>query len=346
MAFPKQIKKYLPLTTSKTLYPRRQELLDKINQDGTFLPKSILHADLDRGFMDFVKDELRLVVDGTLVPLVDIIITTQNWAQFTETWNFVDLDFNAKPPFVTTVRVPEVKFGTNPALLYNIPNRRQYYYATVPTWDGNRMGADVYKIPQPVPVDITYQVKIICNRMRELNQFNKLILEKFASRQAYATIKGHYIPIIWNNISDESVMDLDKRKYYVQSYEFLMMGFLIDENEFIVSPAINRVVQVFEADGRVITKRSRGRNEIPQTSELKLTFPSGTTSVTQTFNLSNSASLIGTTNIASFDVTINGDYYGSDLETIQISTNDVITFTVIKVDNNLESTITYELFNI
>jgi hypothetical protein len=141
-------------------------------------------------------------------------------------------------------------------------------------------------------------------------------------------------------------MDVDKRKYYVQSYEFLMMGFLIDENEFIVSPAINRVVQVFEADGIANAKRSKGRNEIPQTSELKLTFPSGTTSVTQTFNLSNSASLIGTTNIASFDVFISGDYYGSDLDTIQISTNDVITFTVIKVDNNLESTITYELFNI
>jgi hypothetical protein len=125
-----------------------------------------------------------------------------------------------------------------------------------------------------------------------------------------------------------------------------MMGFLIDENEFIVSPAINRVVQVFEADGRVITKRSRGRNEISEVSELKLVFPSGTTSVTQSFNLSNSASILGTTNVASFEVTINGDYYGSDLDTIQISTNDVITFTVIKVDDNLESTITYELFNV
>jgi hypothetical protein len=125
-----------------------------------------------------------------------------------------------------------------------------------------------------------------------------------------------------------------------------MMGFLIDENEFIVSPAINRVVQVFESDGRINIKRSKGRNEIPQVSELKLTFPSGTTSVTQRFNLSNSASLSGTTNVASFEVSINGDYYGSDLDTIQISTNDVITFTVIKVDDNLESTITYELFNI
>jgi len=345
MGFPKKIKKHLPLTYPPTLYPRRQELLDKINQDGTFLPKSILHADLDRGFLDFVRDELKLVVDGSTVPVVDIIITTQNWAQFTETWNFVDLDFNVKPPFITTVRQPEVKFGTNPALRYNIPNRRQYFYATVPNWDGNRLGADLYKIPQPVPVDITYQVKIICNRMRELNQFNKLVLEKFASRQAYVVIKGHYIPIIWDNITDESTMDVDKRKYYVQSYQFIMLGFLIDENEFIVTPAINRVIQLFESDGRVITKKSRGRNERPDIREVTYEYPSGTTSVTKTFNLSDSLSLKTTTNITSFDVYVNGDFYGSDLQTIQISTNDILRIDVIKNDNSQSSTIIYEAFN-
>ena len=162
MPLPKKIKKYLPLTESKTLLPRRRELLDKINQDGTFLPKSILHADLDKGFLDFVKDDLKLVVDGKKVPMVDILITTQNWSQFTETWNFQNIDKNAEPPFLTVVRTPEVKFGTNPAILYNIPNRKLYFYAQVPTWDGQRQGFDIYRIPQPVPVDITYSVKIIC----------------------------------------------------------------------------------------------------------------------------------------------------------------------------------------
>ena len=228
MPLPKKIKKYIPLTESKTLLPRRRELVDRINQDGTFLPKSILHADLDKGFLDFVKNDLQLIVDGKKVPMVDIIITTQNWSQFTETWNFQNIDKNAEPPFLTVVRAPEVKFGTNPALLYNIPNRKLYFYAQVPTWDGQRQGFDIYRIPQPVPVDITYSIKIVCNRMRELNQFNKIVLEKFASRQAYTSIKGHYIPVVMGDISDESVMDIEKRKYYVQSYTFTLLGFLID----------------------------------------------------------------------------------------------------------------------
>jgi hypothetical protein len=342
MGFPKKIKKNLPLTTSKTLYPRREELLQKINQDGTFLPKSILHADLDRGFLDFVKDELNLSVDGVTVPVVDIIITTQNWAQFTETWNFVDLDFNVKPPFVTTVRVPEVKFGTNPSTKYNIPNKRQYFYATVPSWDGNRLGADVYKIPQPIPVDITYQVKIICNRMRELNQFNKLVLDKFASRQAYATIKGHYIPIIWNNITDESVMDLDKRKYYVQSYEFLLQGFLIDENEFTVSPAVNRLIQVLEIDTSKSKRSTKNKlNSNPNIYDSTYNFPSGTTEVTKIFELNVSLSFVGDVNVSSYDVYINNNYYGQSLSTILLNTGDSVRMVVTKTDSNLDSSLTF-----
>ncbi len=57
------------------------------------------------------------IVSGKVVPTVDILITTQNWSQFTETWNFVDLDKNVSPPFITTVRNPEVKYGSNPSLL-------------------------------------------------------------------------------------------------------------------------------------------------------------------------------------------------------------------------------------
>ena len=65
-----------------------------ISDDGTYLPKSLLHADLDRGFLDFVRDELRCVVEGSVIPTVDIMITTQNWSQFVETWDFQNIDKN------------------------------------------------------------------------------------------------------------------------------------------------------------------------------------------------------------------------------------------------------------
>jgi hypothetical protein len=338
MGLPKKIKKNIPLTQSKILLERRQELVDKINKDGTFLPKSILHADLDGGFLDFVKNDLKTIVSGKVIPNVDILLTTQNWAQFTQTWDFQNIDKNVEPPIITVIRNPEVKYGTNPSLLYTIPNRRQYFYAQVPTWDGQRSGMDIYKIPQPVPVDITYSVKIICNRMRELNQFNKIVLEKFSSRQAYAQIKGHYIPIIMNNISDESVMDVEKRKYYIQSYEFTMLGFLIDEDEFEVSPAITRVLQVVEFDPST-KKRRQKLDSNNKSSELDVLFLSGVTSLSQKFYYTSNLSILSTNNIDSYDIFINNEFYGSDVSEIQITDGDSLRIVIVKLDYDLESNI-------
>ena len=338
MPLPKNIKKNIPLTSPKILLPRRKELLEKIEKDGTYLPKSLLHADLDRGFLDFVKDELKISVEGKVVPTIDILITTQNWAQFTETWDIQNLDKNIELPFITIVRIPEVKYGTNPSTLWTIPNRRQYFYAQVPTWDGNRQGADIYKIPQPVPVDITYQVKIVCNRMRELNKFNQTVIEKFSSKQAYQVIKGHYIPIVMGNISDESVMDVEKRKYYVQSYEFTMLGFLIDENEFEVSPALSRVLQVYEVDTKT-TKRRIRTNDNPSSYSTELLFVVGNNTLSQLFDYTANIIVGETENVNTFDVFINNEFYGSDVTEIQINTNDVLKIVVDKNDDSFESKI-------
>lgn len=339
MAFPKQIKKTLKLVPDKILSERRRELSEFINKDGTYLPKSVLHADLDRGMLDFVKNDLKLVTAGNVVPMVDIILTTQNWSQFTETWTFTDKDLNPNPPFITVVRQPEVKYGTNPSLQYTIPNRKQFYYAIVPNWNGNQNGADVYTIPQPVPVDINYSVKVVCNRMRELNQFNKIVLQKFSSRQAYTFIKGQYVPIISTNISDESVMDIDKRKYYIQNYDFTMLGYLIDEEEFEVKPAISRILQVMELEttNRNVRPNRAARNE--RTFETSFNFPVGTDNITKTLEYTVNINIFKKINIDSYDVYINGDYYGSNIETIQINTNDEISIDIFRSDNSLESTL-------
>ena len=343
MGIGKKIKKKINLVPTLEGPFRRQELLDKINEHGTNLPKSILHEDLDRGFLDFVKNDLQLVVDGKKVPVVDILITTQNWAQFTKTWNFNDLDKNVTPPVITIVRTPEVKYGSTPSLQYTIPNRRQFYYAMVPNWENGRKGMDVYTIPQPVPVDIKFSIKIMCNRMRELNSFNRIVLEKFSSRQAYAQIKGHYIPIIMDDVSDESVMDVEKRKFYMQSYSFTMMGFLIDENEFEVKPAISRALTLMEINPK--SRRIKKSKQFPQNTTVvpvNINFPLGVTSHTQTFETSFNLKLDNYVNIDSYQVYINGLFFGQNIFSnnsgkLQVNLNDEITIQVVKTNNNLNS---------
>lgn len=228
---------------------RREELLQRIIKSDTFLPDSILHDDLDLGMLDFVKENFKVISDGAQIPIIPKILTIQRWGEFTNNWSFSDEDGNAKLPFIAIVRKPDVQLGTNPAIQRTIPDRRNFFYATVPTWDGNQMGADIYKIPQPIAVDLTFDVTIICTKFRDINKFNKVVLEHFSSRQAYTTVKGHYIPIVMDRIEDNTPMDtLDGRRFYVQNYTFTMLGFLIDDEEFEVKPAINRALTMVETD--------------------------------------------------------------------------------------------------
>ena len=340
MGLPKKIKKDISLIPKKTLLPRRHEIADMISEDGTYLPKSLLHADLDRGFLDFVKDGLKTVVEGKTVPMVDVLITTQNWAQFVETWDFENIDKNVEPPFITVIRTPEVKYGNNPAVMYNIPNRKLYYYAKVPTWDGQRHGMDIYKIPQPVPVDIKYTVVIVCNRMRELNKFNQIVLEKFSSRQSYQTIKGHYIPIVNDDVIDESILDLEKRKVYIQKYTFTMMGFLIDEDEFEVQPAVTRIFQIYETESKI--KKRKPKKEVPISPQTAtFTYSNIDTEKEETFYYTVNMRFMDSKNVDSYSVFINGDYYGDDVLVILVNNGDVIKITINKDNPSEQSSIVF-----
>ena len=247
MGIPKKRKNNIQIYKESEGVARRQELLDKITKSDTYLPDSILHDDLDRGMLDYIKNTFKVVSDGTQIPIIDKILTIQRWGEFTQNWSFSDEDNNLKLPFIATIRKPDVQFGTNPSVQRTIPDRYQIYYAAVPNWNGTTMGADIYTIPQPIPVDVTFDVSIVCGKFRDLNKFNKIVLKHFTSRQDYTTIKGHYIPIVLDNIEDNSPIEtIDGRRFYIQNYKFTMLGYLIDSEEFEVKPAINRLFTMYE----------------------------------------------------------------------------------------------------
>lgn len=350
MALPKKVIPNINLVPPKILLERREQLLQDIKEDGTYLPKNLGYAEMDGGFLDFVKNELKTVVEGKVIPTIDILITTQNWAQFTQTWSFQDLNGNTEPPFITIVRVPEVKFGTNPATLYNIPNRKEFFYSAVPTWNGNVKGLDIYKIPQPVPVDISYNVKIICNRMRELNEFNKNVIQTFASRQAYTKINGHFIPIVNSNISDESITQVDKRRFYIQNYDFTLLGFLLDQDEFEVAPAVSRVLNFFEVNQRNVGVKRKiypeNEGDFDLSFEVQGTNPRLKTILS---DFQGKLTILSTTNTTSYDIFIQlkgsntFEFYGTDVNDFFIDNGDEIRFEITSSNVNIPSKVTYQI---
>ena len=114
----------------------------------------------------------------------------------------------------------------------------------------------MYKVPQPTSVDITYEVRIFSNKMRDLNKFNVKVLKAFNSIQYYIRVKGHPMPLLLNNVGDESnIDDFENRRFYVQPFEIVLEGFVIDEDDFTVVPAINRALVMTEVLETPITPR-------------------------------------------------------------------------------------------
>ena len=165
---------------------------------------------------------------------------------------------------------------------------------------------DIYKIPQPVPVDIIYDLKIVCNRMRELNRFNKIMMQTFTSRQAYTFVKGHYIPIILNSLSDESqISDNDKRKFYTQNYQLQLQGFLIDEEEFEVTPAVTRKLLMFEVNTKNRKKPMSPTKDNPEgVYRQEYTIDAGQTTLSIPFEFDANVEIIETVNNSTYEVGI------------------------------------------
>lgn len=247
MAVPKNFRTNINISPVHIGPERRQDILDDIGNSGTFLPRGVSEEDMDETFVDFVNNTLTINIDGERVPV--LFLTIQRWSEFSKTWQFTDKYKDIQLPFITIVRQPDIQQGQNQAGLYNIPGNRTYTYMKVPTWDGIRKGMDLYKVPQPTSVDITYEVRIFANKMKDLNKLNSLVQKTFQSRQAYINVKGHPMPVHLENISDESnIDDFETRRFYVQLFEMKLLGYILDEDDFEVIPTINRTYVFLELD--------------------------------------------------------------------------------------------------
>ena len=88
------------------------------------------------------------------------------------------------------------------------------------------------------------------------------------------------------------------------------------------------------------TKRGRRKKDEEGVGSQAL-FIVGNNTLTQSFSYIVDIKIGGTTNVDSYDVYINDDYYGSDLELIQINSGDGLRLDIVKDDDQLESTIQF-----
>jgi hypothetical protein len=335
MALPKRKKDLEVKRRDLDAGPReyQEQFLDK---NRSFLPRSVDHADLDSGFVGFIEDDIDFTVDGNKVPV--LFLTLSRWREFAKTWQNSDKYKNLKIPFISVVRKPDAQPGTNPAD-FKIPIRKTFEYARIPVWDGNKKGMDIHKIPNPVGVDMVYTVRLFTYKMRQLNKLNQKILQTFASAQAYVNIKGHYFPIMLESIGDESTVDnLEGKRYYVQTYEMKLMGYLVDEEEFEVVPAIDRTFISVELDvkkPKAIAKFIKDETLNDLNTKCIVQFQAKSpTEVTFSSDGKTIFNSIDTTNVSVYTVRVNSVIVSTPFS---VEDGDLITITIIRTDSTLAS---------
>jgi hypothetical protein len=342
-AMPKGYLTNINIKNEKIGPDRRLEILENIVDKGAYLPKGVLEEDMDETFIEYMNDAngLSISVEGEKVPV--IFLTIQRWSEFTKTWSFTDKYKNIKMPFITVVRRPDIQQGQNQAGLWNIPVSRTYTFMKVPTWDGIRRGIDLYKIPQPTSVDLTYEVRLFTGKMKELNRFNRKVQREFQSKQSYINVNGHPMPLVLESIGDESnIEDFENRRFYVQLFEIKLLGYILDEEDFEVVPTLNRSILTTELieekfnEGLGVLKSTKRGNVVrfafvfePNTrSNFRFVTEYGAV-FTKVTNLEN---------IKDFTITVNDIqvFFGTIITTpLAFNVNDTIKIKINKINQNL-----------
>lgn len=337
MALPPKNKKNLKVKITE--YNGKDQYKEQfLEKNPSFLPRGIDHADLDTGFVDFVTNDLGINVDGKKVPVN--FLTLSRWREFTQTWQNSDKYKNVKIPFISVVRNPDAQPGTNPAD-FKIPIRKTFEYSRVPTWDGNKKGMEIYKVPQPVGVDLLYNVRMFSFKLKEINKLNEKVLQTFASAQSYVNIKGHYFPVMLESVGDESqITDLEGKRYYVQTYEMKLLGYLVNEDEFEVVPTVERSFVSLE----LCDKKPKSRvNTIVDNTDTDIRVDTtvnfetrSTTETTFTTDIDVTYTGINLINITSYTIRVNGDIVTFPFS---IVIGDSVTVTIVKSNSLLDSQI-------
>lgn len=221
---------------------RRRNMSKLILEHAPNFPLAITYEDIDQAFIDWVEDALYIEYDGVRVPTYRLF-STQKISEYSQTWSNLDSNGNLILNFKTVTRENNPKLGKNQGDSFNIPGNRDYPLFIVPTLQENGTEAyEMYSMKQPMSVDFLYKVTLVTNKYALLNKMNELVLTQFKAINAYISPNEHPMPLTLDDVSDGSEYTINDRKFYSQTYSITLKGYIIREEDYIVTKLPSRVV--------------------------------------------------------------------------------------------------------
>ena len=219
---------------------RRRNMSKMILEKSTPFPLPVDYEDIDSAFFEWVEKKLEITYDGKKLPTYKLF-SNQKLSEYSQTWSNLDENNNIIMNFKTITRENNPQHGESQGNMYNVPGERDYAMFYVPVLQENGEEAyDMYTMKQPLSVNFMYTVSLVCNKYELLNEMNSLIQREFSALECYIWPNKHPMPMVIENISDESAYSIDDRKYYAQSYQIKLMGYVIRKDGFKVTKIPSR----------------------------------------------------------------------------------------------------------
>lgn len=246
MALPKRTKLTLdtnpPLVGTKYLeygMDRIEELMRLTDVKTKYLPRTMLLEDLDQGLFNYVNlGSMKCVIDNNVIPT--FYLDNDRWGEFSKTWKFMDDDKNVPTPYITVRRIDK-QVGIRLGAKYRIPQPRNFRYMYIPILDGGEVINLLFKIPEPVNVDMIYEVALFTKYRVDVNLYDEQILKNFASRQEYIWIKGNPMPLLFEGFAEANpIENVDGDRFFVSKYALKIVGFIQDEKDFEIVKALRK----------------------------------------------------------------------------------------------------------
>lgn len=237
-------------------------MVKTVLEDQPHLPKTLLYEDIDKAVFNWVDNSFDLVYEGKRLPTYKLF-SNQRISEYGQTWQNKDEDGNLLLNFKTLTRENNPQKGDSQGGFYNIPGDRTWPLFRVPSIDENGVEfIEEYSMRQPTPVNFIYTLGIFTNSYQMLNEMNSIVQREFNSLQRYIFPNGFAIPMTLVSTSDESEYTIDDRKYYNQTYQVKVAGYIVTENDYVVKKIPSRTKMRFITGSNAISRKSKEKFDI------------------------------------------------------------------------------------
>jgi hypothetical protein len=229
------------ITTDKEIAPENVSgsILTDIVNNSSFLLSGIHIKDINEAFVEMAKEQFNFKIDGKDVPIYSY--THERFTEIMEHYDNVDKNNNIVMPFISIIRDTIPMKGTSLGETYNIPTDARYTLFEETVLKNGEKYKELYRIPQPVTVDLKYTIGIYTTTLQDIDVFSEKMLFTFSKLQQNLKVKGHNMSVILDDERDESENELEKRRYYKHEYTLKVKGYIINEEEFEVVRGLNKI---------------------------------------------------------------------------------------------------------